>query len=136
MTIITGVFGYYSQYLSIDASAETLLLENDQSLKLTREVHGRYISPDYLVVSFSPKEDMLSEKTLSTIKSIKEALLKVNGVESITSILDVPLLESPPKPIQEVIGNVETLESPNVDKSLVKKELTTSPLYAQIMWEE
>ena len=131
LTIITGVFGYYSQYLSIDASAETLLLENDQSLKLTREVHGRYISPDYLVVSFSPKEDMLSEKTLSTIKSIKEALLKVNGVESITSILDVPLLESPPKPIQEVIGNVQTLESPNVDKSLVKKELTTSPLYAQ-----
>jgi len=131
LTIITGVFGYYSQYLSIDASAETLLLENDQSLKLTREVHGRYISPDYLVVSFSPKEDMLSEKTLSTIKSIKEALLKVDGVESITSILDVPLLESPPKPIQEVIGNVQTLESPNVDKSLVKKELTTSPLYAQ-----
>lgn len=131
LTIITGVFGYYSQYLSIDASAETLLLENDQSLKLTREVHGRYISPDYLVVSFSPKEDMLSEKTLSTIKGIKEALLKVNGVESITSILDVPLLESPPKPIQEVIGNVQTLESPNVDKSLVKKELTTSPLYAQ-----
>jgi len=131
LTIITGIFGYYSQYLSIDASAETLLLENDQSLKLTREVHGRYISPDYLVVSFSPKEDMLSEKTLSTIKSIKEALLKVNGVESITSILDVPLLESPPKPIQEVIGNVQTLESPNVDKSLVKKELTTSPLYAQ-----
>lgn len=131
VTIITGIFGYYSQYLSIDASAETLLLENDQALKLTREVHGRYISPDYLVVSFSPKDDMLSDKTLSTIKSIKESLLKVNGVESITSILDVPLLESPAKPIQEVIGNVQTLESPHVDKSLVQKELTTSPLYSQ-----
>lgn len=131
VTIITGIFGYYSQYLSIDASAETLLLENDQALKLTREVHGRYISPDYLVISFSPKDDMLSEKTLSTIRNIKESLLKIKGVESVTSILDVPLLESPPKPIQEVIGNVQTLESPNVDKSLVKQELTTSPLYSQ-----
>lgn len=131
LTIITGVFGYYAQYLSIDASAETLLLENDQDLKLTREVHGRYISPDYLVVSFSPKEDMLADSTLSTIRNLKEALLKIDGVESITSILDVPLLQSPPKPIQEVIGNVQTLESPNVDRSLVQKELTTSPLYAQ-----
>lgn len=130
LAIITGIFGYYAQYLSIDASAETLLLENDQDLKLTREVHGRYISPDYLVVSFSPKEDMLADSTLSTIRNLKEALLKIDGVESITSILDVPLLQSPPKPIQEVIGNVQTLESPNVDRSLVQKELTTSPLYA------
>lgn len=128
--LLTGIFGYYAQYLSIDASAETLLLENDQDLKLTREVHGRYASPDYLVISFSPKADMLSDKTLSTIRSLKESLLKIDGVESITSILDVPLLESPPKPIQEVIGNVQTLESPNVDRSLVQKELTTSPLYA------
>lgn len=130
LAIITGVFGYYAQYLSIDASAETLLLENDQDLKLTREVHGRYISPDYLVVSFSPKEHLLADSTLSTIRNLKEALLKIDGVESITSILDVPLLQSPPKPIQEVIGNVQTLESPNVDRSLVQKELTTSPLYA------
>jgi len=131
VTIITGIFGYYAQYLSIDASAETLLLENDQDLKFTREVHSRYISPDYLVISFSPKDDLLSDKTLTTIRNLKEALLKIDGVESITSILDVPLLQSPPKPIQEVIGNVQTLESSGIDKTLVQKELTTSPLYAQ-----
>lgn len=131
VTIITGIFGYFAQYLSIDASAETLLLENDQDLKLTREVHGRYISPDYLVISFSPKTDLLSDATLSTIRNLKESLLKINGVESITSILDVPLLQSPPKPIKEVIGNVQTLESAGVDKSLVQQELTTSPLYSK-----
>jgi len=131
VTILTGIFGYFAQYLSIDASAETLLLENDQDLKLTREVHARYISPDYLVISFSPKADLLSDATLSTIRNLKESLLKIDGVESITSILDVPLLQSPPKPISEVIGNVQTLESAGVDKSLVQKELTSSPLYAK-----
>lgn len=131
LAVLTGVFGYYSQNLSIDASAETLLLENDQDLKLTREVHSRYISPDYLVISFSPKEYLLSDSTLSIIRQLKEDLLKIHGVESVTSLLDVPLLQSPPKPIQEVIGNVQTLESPDIDKSLVEKELTTSPLYAQ-----
>ena len=131
VAVLTGILGYYAQNLSIDASAETLLLENDQDLKLTREVHGRYISPDYLVISFSPKEYLLSNATLSTIRNLKASLLKIEGVESVISLLDVPLLQSPPKPIQEVIGNVQTLESPDMNRLLVEKELTTSPLYAQ-----
>ena len=131
VTVLTAIFGYYAQNLSIDASAETLLLENDQDLKLTREVHGRYISPDYLVISFSPKDYLLSDATLSTIRNLKASLLTIDGVDSVTSLLDVPLLQSPPKPIQEVIGNVQTLESPDINKSLVEKEFTTSPLYAQ-----
>ncbi|KFL33788.1 MULTISPECIES: MMPL family transporter [unclassified Sulfurospirillum] len=136
VTILTSIFGYYAQYLSVDASAETLLLENDQDLKLTREVHARYISPDYLVISFSPKAYLLSDTTLATIRNLKEALLKIDGVESVTSLLDVPLLQSPPRPIQELIGNVQTLESLGIDKDLVQKELTTSPLYAQNLVSE
>ena len=46
VVVATALFGYYATHLSIDASAETLLLEDDKDLKLTREVHGRYISPD------------------------------------------------------------------------------------------
>ncbi len=130
VAVATGIFGYYSQYLSIDASAETLLLENDADLKLTREVHGRYISPDYLVVAFSPKEYMLSDTTISVIKSLKKSLSNVNGVESVTTLLDVPLLESPPRAVSEVVKNVRTLSSDDINKTMVQKELTTSPLYA------
>ncbi len=130
VAVATGIFGYYSQYLSIDASAETLLLENDADLKLTREVHGRYISPDYLVVAFSPKEYMLSDATISVIKSLKKSLLSVDGVESVTTLLDVPLLESPPRAVSEVVKNVRTLSSEDINKTMVQKELTTSPLYA------
>ncbi|MDD2399354.1 MAG: MMPL family transporter, partial [Sulfurovum sp.] len=130
MFIVTAVFGYYSRYLSIDASAETLLLENDADLKLTREVHGRYVSPDYLVIAFSPKEPMLSDATLSTIHSLKEDLLKIEGVESVTSLLDVPLLQSPPMETSEVVKNVRTLSSADINRTQAQKELTTSPLYA------
>lgn len=130
VALLTALFGYYAQYLSIDASAETLLLENDKDLKLTREVHGRYVSPEYLVISFTPKKGLLEETTLESMRRLKEELLKIKGVERITSILDVPLLESPIRPIKEVVGNVQTLESTGIDKSLVQKELTTSPLYA------
>ena len=129
LAFITITLGYFAVHLSIDASAETLLLENDKDLRLTREIHNRYPNSDYLVISFSPNKPMLSSETLSTIKSLKEALLKVEGVESVVSILDVPLLESPPRSVKEFIDNVITLQSPDVDTSLVQKELTSSPLY-------
>ena len=130
VAVSTAIFGYYSQYLSIDASAETLLLENDADLKLTREVHGRYISPDYLVVAYSPREYMLSDNTLATIRSLKESLLQIKGVDSVTTLLDVPLLESPPIDISEVVKNVRTLSSADTNKTLAEKELSSSPLYA------
>lgn len=130
VTISTAIFGYYAQFLSIDASAETLLLENDADLKLTREVHGRYISPDYLLVAYTPKEYILSNNTLATIRALKESLLHIKGVDSVTTLLDVPLLESPPIAISEVVKNVRTLSSMDTNKTLAQKELTNSPLYA------
>ncbi len=131
MLVITGIFGYYAQFLSIDASAETLLLENDPDLKLNREVHNRYGSSDYLVVAFTPNEYLLSDSTLATIKNLKKSLQSIDGVESTTTILDVPLLESPKRTIQDIVGDTRTLSSLNIDKKLVQKELTTSPLYAK-----
>jgi len=127
--VLTVVFGYFAVHLNVDASAETLLLENDKDLKLTREIHKRYTSSDYLVIAFSPSDAMLSDKTLNALRSLKEALLKVEGVESVVSILDVPLLESPPRSIKEIIGDTRTLESKDIDKEMVQNELTTSPLY-------
>lgn len=131
VAVATGVFGYYAQDLNIDASAETLLLEDDMALKLTREVHARYDSSDYLVVAFSPKEYLLSNTTLSTIRSIKESLEALKGVRSVTTLLDVPLLESPPMEVSDVVKNVRTLSSENINIAMVEQEFTTSPLYAK-----
>ncbi len=129
--VLSGIFGYYAQHLSIDASAETLLLEDDVDLKLTREVHGRYVSHDYLVIAFSPKEALLADRTLEAIKSLQHDLLKVEGVSKVTTLLDVPLLQSPPRPIKELMENIATLSSSTADKELVAKEFQTSPLYAK-----
>ena len=127
--LITTLLGYFAVQLSVDASAETLLLENDKDLQLTREIHKRYASSDYLVIAFSPNAPMLSAKTLDTMRSMKEALLKIDSVESIVSILDVPLLESPPRSVKELIDDVRTLESKDINTTMVQEEFTTSPLY-------
>jgi len=125
-----GFLGYPATKLEIDASTETLIMENDEDLRITREISSRYRSPEFLVVTYTPKDgDLLSDKTLEGIRRLRADLLKLERIESVTSILDVPLLQSPPKPIKEMIKNVSTLESPGIDMALAKKELLNSPIY-------
>ena len=42
-------FGYFAKDFQLDASSDTLLLENDPDLKYLREVNKKYGSKDFLV---------------------------------------------------------------------------------------
>jgi hypothetical protein len=129
LIFISGL-GYFATKLEIDASAETLLLDNDKDLKFFREVNKRYDKSDFLVVTFSPKSDLLSKESLDTIKNISDDFLKLENVESITSILNIPLLQSPIRPISDLVSGVDSLETKEFDKKLVKNEFLSSPLYS------
>ena len=129
MLICIAALGYQARYLEIDASAETLLLEDDKDLAFTRKINERYGSSDFLVLTYSPKGDLLADNTLNSLRKLSAELLALDRVESVDSILNVPLLESPPKPVSELIKNVPTLESPGIDKALAKKEFLNSPIY-------
>ncbi len=82
--------------LKIDASADSLVLEGDADLDYFRQVSANYSSESFLVVTFQPIGDLLGDESLATLKSLRNALRDVNGVSSVTTILDVPLLQSPP----------------------------------------
>ena len=129
LLLCVTALGFQAQHLEIDASAETLLLEDDKDLAFTRKVNARYGTSDFLVLTYSPQEELLVDSTLNSLRKLSAELLALDRVESIDSILNVPLLESPPKPIKELIKNVPTLESPGIDKALAKKEFLKSPIY-------
>jgi len=130
LLIVIFSFGYYATKLEIDASAETLLLDNDPALKFSREVSKHFTNGgNRLVVTYTPKEDMLSDKSLETIKNLSDELKKLPLVKSVDSILTVPLLLSPPQEISEIIDNVKTLSNSKVDKTLAKQEFLHNPLY-------
>lgn len=133
IVLLVAFLGYEARKLEVDASAETLVLEDDKDLRLTREVNARYGSPDYLIITYAPKDDLLSDSTLKNIKALKDELTTLKGVESVVSILDVPLLESPPMSVKEMVNNVRTIESPETDMALAKKEFLTSPIYRDLM---
>lgn len=115
--------------LSVDASAETLLLENDKDLAYTRLVSKRYRSPDFLVVTYTPKADLLAPATLETLRTLTRELERIDGIDSVTSILNVPLLESPPKPVKKLLEKIPSIGAGDANLTLARKELVHNPLY-------
>ncbi|MDX2471846.1 MAG: MMPL family transporter [SAR324 cluster bacterium] len=128
-----GVLGIQAKNLEVDASAETLLLEDDKDLAFTREVNDRYGSSDFLVIAFTPKEYLLSDSVLGAIRGLTKELEALPMTKSVTSIINVPLLESPPKPVKELLKEVPTLETPWIDRKLAEKEFLSSPVYENML---
>ena len=133
LTIFVSTLAYYSTKVEVDASAETLLLEDDKDLKFFREVNKTYDNSSFFVVTFSPKGDLLSNENLETIKNMTNDFLKVQSIEKVNSILNVPLLQSPIRPISDLVSGVDSLETKELDKNLVKNEFLTSPLYSNAL---
>jgi len=127
--LMVAFLGSQAFKMEVDASAETLLLENDKDLQFTRLMSERYHTPDVLVIAYSPKEALLSETTVAQLKALSAALTALPNIESVTSILTVPLMQSPAKPIKEMLENIPTLSSPDVNRTMAKYELLNSPIY-------
>jgi predicted RND superfamily exporter protein len=125
--------GYQAKNFRLDASSETLVLENDKDLRYSRLINSRYGLQDFLVMTFAPKDDLFSDKALANLSHLCDEIRALKGVSSVLSILDVPLLESPPVPIKELAVNIQTLKSPTVDKALARAEFENSPLYRNLL---
>jgi len=131
--VVTSFLGYKTKDFKLDASAETLVLEDDKDLRYSRLISSRYGENDFLFVTYTPEDDLFSDNALAKLKQLRNELRKLKSVSSVVTILDVPLLESPPVPIKELASSVQTLESPTVDKRLAKIELSKSPIYQNLL---
>ena len=113
--VLLGVFsylGYNAKHFRIDASADSLILENDKDFKYYRKISKTYGSHSYMFITYKPKGDIFSPETLSKLGSLRDELKQIKRVSSILTLLDVPLLRNPPVPIKELISNIKNLESP------------------------
>jgi predicted RND superfamily exporter protein len=119
--------------LKIDASSDSLTLEYDKDLDYFREIAKRYQSGDFLVLTYKPKNDLFDQNTLAHLKTLRDELKKVEGVVGANSILDVPLLYSPPVGLTEIASGVKTLLDADVDFTLAKKEFLESPIYKDML---
>jgi predicted RND superfamily exporter protein len=136
VALLTLSFGYQIPGFKLDASADSLILENDQALHYYRTVRARYGSDDNLFVTYTPDRDLFSEEVLADLRDLRNNLAKLDRVESVISLLDVPLISSPPVTLTEMSRQTRTLESPGTDRTLARQEFTSSPLYRNLLISE
>ncbi len=130
---VLAFLGYRAKDFRLDASAETLVLDNDEDLRYLRVINSRYGEADFLVIAYTPKEDLFSPETLANIKKLQNELSSLDRVSSVVSILELPLIESPPVPIKELASTIMTLESPGIDMDLAALEFQSSPVYKNLL---
>jgi hypothetical protein len=125
--------GFKAKDFKLDASTETLIIETDEDLRYSRLIKSRYGGYDYLLMTYSPKTDLFSNESLKKLARLRDELKQLKRVTSVVSILNAPLLESPPVPIKELTTSIQTLESPTVDRKLARIEFKDSPLYQNLL---
>ena len=121
--------------LRLDASSDALLLQGDPDLAFYREVSSHYDTSEFLVLTWRPQMPLLSPDSLEPLGAMVDELTRVVGVASVTSVLDVPLLESPPLSLTDIsrADALPTLRDSSVDRGLALRELTQSPIYKNLL---
>ena len=126
-----------SSNFDLDASSETLLLENDPDLKLYRDTTETYGSVDFLVVTVTPNKSIFEKSSVETLKQLTNKLLEIEAVESVLSILDVPLIEpSEELSLSEVADQVTTLSSNIPDLTKAKRVFSSNEVYKNLLISE
>jgi len=126
-------FGYYSKDFKLDASSDTLLLENDPDLKYLREITKRYGTNEFLVLTYSPNEEIISKNSIKNLINLKEEIQSLDWVENVITILDVPLLDSTDESLAERIKNFKTLKDETIDRERGFNEILNSPVFRNFL---
>ena len=130
---LLAFFSYHAKDFGLDASADSLMLEDDKDLQLYRQLDTRYPSLSLLIVTYTPSGDLFSDDSLSHLARLRDELRSLDQVDSVLSILDAPLVTSSDVPLQEMADKVQTLESPTADRERAIEELTESPIYQDLI---
>lgn len=131
--LVVAGFSYHIPNFKLDASAESLVLENDTSLQYYRAISKAYGSDDFLIITYAPFKDLMSDAVLADLKLLSDELAGLDRVHSIDSILNVPLLNSPRVEISKLDTDIRTLETAGVDREMAHREFLESPIYKNLL---
>ena len=129
-------FGYHSKDFRLDASSETLLIDGDPDLKYLQEITERYGSKEFLVLTYTPEDAMVSETSINNLLSLKYKIQSLDWVHSVITLLDIPLLSNSDAPLQERLEDFKTLKDDDVDKDRGFKEILSSPVFRNFVISE
>ncbi len=136
LIILIGISLYHSKDFNLDASSDALLLEGDKDLKYLREVNERYGSKDFLVLTYTPVASFTEKETILNLQLLKSKIQKLNWVDSVITVIDVPLLKSTDENLMDRLKNYKNLAYPEIDRKRGFDEILNSPIYKNYVISE
>ena len=136
LTILIIFSLYQSKNFNLDASSDALLLEGDPDLKYLREVNQTYGTKDFLVLTYTPISSFTEKETILNLQLLKSKIEKLTWVDSVITIIDVPLLKSTDDGLMERLKNYKTLAYPEIDRERGFDEIINSPIYKNYVISE
>ncbi len=127
--ILLAFSTYHAKNFNLDASSDALILEGDQDLKYLREINERYGSKDFLFLTYSPASSFEEKETILNLQLLKSKIEKLSWVDSVITIIDVPLLKSTDEGLMDRLKNYKTLAHPEIDRKRGFEEIINSPIY-------
>ena len=129
LTIFIVFSLYQAKNFNLDASSDALLLEGDPDLKYLRDVNETYGSKDFLVLTYTPVSSFTQKETILNLQLLKSKIEKLTWVDSVITVIDVPLLKSTDEGLMERLKNFKTLAYPEIDRERGFDEIINSPIY-------
>ncbi len=127
LLLLVGFFGWQAQNFRLDASADSLLLEDDPDLEFSRQINVRYGIRESVTIAYTPVGDLFSRDELNKLGALREELLQIDRVESVDSILNVPVFED--TVLTGISENYASLLDQDIDLVSAREELTSSPVF-------
>jgi len=136
LVILLGFSFYHAKNFNLDASSDALLLEGDPDLKYLREINETYGSKDFLVLTYTPVSSFTEKETILNLQLLKSKIEKLTWVDSVITVIDVPLLKSTDDNLMERLKNYKTLAYPEIDRKRGFEEIINSPIYKNYVISE
>ena len=129
-------FGFFAKDFKLDASSDTLLIDNDPDLEYLRKVSDRYGAKEFLILTYTPNESLVSDNSINNLLSLKYKIQSLDWVHNVVTILDLPLLNSSDQTLSERLKNFSTLKSEGIDRQKGFNEILNSPVFKNFIISE
>ena len=137
LVLILGFFSIHARNFELDASADSLILEDDKDLKIFRKIINRYDTKDFVIITYKPNEDLFSENSFKNIKNLKTSLENLENVDEVITLIDLPLLKVANVPLKKLNQDkIKRITDVGIDINLAKKEIIESPIFKNLIVSE
>ncbi|MBF12780.1 MAG: hypothetical protein CMF46_00200 [Legionellales bacterium] len=125
---------FLSQYIhqfTIDASLDSLSLENDGSVNTYSASRQQFGSDDDIYLILNHNNSLFSRQNINTLANINDTLNQLPSIASTTSLVNVPIFNSRRASVLSLMKKPAYLTDQNADLSKLEKAVINNPIYQE-----